>query len=141
MNADHYQALSAAARRVVDISAQDGAFEADISQAIRIVLGDPRFYPDVYLHPNPTGVLVDPESKRHVRFGAGGPGGGDFMGMLAPTGRHLEAEIKRRSPAGRQSEEQRQRQALVERFGGAYRVLRSVDDAEQWIRDLRGGKQ
>lgn len=139
MNREHYEALPPKVREIVDRSARPRAYERDISLAIDLVLGDRRFYPDVHLHPNETGVLVDPETKRHVRFGAGGKGGGDFMGIFAPSGRHIEAEVKRREPRGEQSEEQRDRERLVTAFGGSYRVLRSVEDAEQWIRELREG--
>lgn len=140
MNREHYEALTAAERRIVDAAARAGALERDISKAIDLVLGDRRFYPDVLLHPNETGVLVDAKTNRHVRFGAGGKGGGDFIGMFRRadgTALFIEAEIKRRTASSKQSQDQIDRQALVESMGGSYRVLRSVEDAEQWIAELR----
>lgn len=143
MNREHYESLSKQAKRVVDRASEDRAYERDISLAIDLVLGDRRFYPDVHLHPNETGVLVDPKTEQYVRFGAGGKGGGDFMGIFRRSdgiGLHIEAEIKRRNPRGEQSQDQILREQLVSEFGGSYRVLRSVEDAEAWIRELRGAK-
>ncbi len=138
MNREHYEALSAQARRVVDLARAEHAPERDISRGIDLVLGDRRFYPDVALHPNETGVLVDPNANRHVRFGAGGKGGGDFIGIFKTNsgfGLFIEAEIK--TKRGFQSTDQKTREQLVTAFGGSYRVLRSIEDAEQWIRELR----
>lgn len=140
MNREHYEALCEKHREAVDRAAEQGASEADISHAIDIVLGDRRFYPDVHLHPNETGVLVDPEKGRHVRFGAGGKGGGDFIGIFKRAdsiGLFIEAEIKRRDSRSQQSHDQRVREQLVRSFGGSYKVLRSVEDAERWIASLR----
>lgn len=140
MNREHYEALSPAVRREIDASTRPSALEREVSRAIELVLGDRRFYPDVHLHPNETGVLVDPNTSRYVRFGAGGKGGGDFMGIFRTAGGlglHIEAEIKRPTSSSRQSQEQLDREQLVTAMGGSYRVLRSVEDAEQWIAELR----
>jgi hypothetical protein len=142
LNEAHFQSLPAPAKRIVVESHDDRAHESKISKAIEIVLGDRRYYPDVALHPNETGVLVDPQTTRYVRFGAGGKGGGDFIGIFKRAdgiGLFIEAEIKRKRASSVQSEDQRARERLVTAFGGSYRVLRSVEDAERWIADLRGG--
>lgn len=142
MNPEHYAALSRPVQSIVLASEEPRATEAQISKAIDLVIGDLRFYPDVRLHPNETGVLVDPNAQRHVRFGAGGKGGGDFIGIYRRVdglGLFIEAEIKRPHSSSKQSEEQINREQLVLAMGGSYRVLRSVVDAEQWIADLRRG--
>lgn len=138
MNREHYEALNRKVRAAVDQAEQPGAIEAQISRAIDLVLGDRRFYPDVCLHPNETGVLVDPNTQRYVRFGAGGKGGGDFIGIFRSArglGIFIEAEIKRATT--KQSIEQQVREQLVNSMGGSYRVLRSVEDAESWVSELR----
>jgi hypothetical protein len=58
-----------------------------------------------------------------VRFGI--PGQADLTGLL-PGGVRLEVEVK--GAAGRQTEEQRAFQRMIERFGGVYVLARSVDD-------------
>lgn len=71
----------------------------------------------------------------HVRFGV--PGQADISGILA-GGRRLEIEVKR--PDGRQSEQQRRFQAMVERFGGVYILARSVGDVRSAL-DKALGKE
>lgn len=68
-----------------------------------------------------------------VRFGVGGPGGADLIG-LSYTGQFLALEIK--TPTGRQSPEQRTYEHLVQRLNGTYRILRSVEDARALLTDL-----
>jgi hypothetical protein len=69
--------------------------ELEIQDAIRLELGNPEKYPDVWLTRNNVGVLQDKDG-RHVRYGLG-PGSGDLVGMFTcADGRALwiEAEIK-----------------------------------------------
>ena len=61
--------------------------------------------------------------NRVIRFGV--PGQADLTGIL-PDGRRLEVEAK--SPDGRQTEEQRNFQRMIERFGGVFVLARSVED-------------
>ncbi len=61
--------------------------------------------------------------NRKVRFGI--PGQADITGIL-PDGRRLEIEVK--SATGRQSEEQKKFQAMIERFGGLYILAYSPED-------------
>ena len=63
---------------------------------------------------------------RVVRFGV--PGQADLTGIL-PGGRRLEIEVK--STDGRQTEEQRNYQRMIERFGGVYVLARSVEDVRR----------
>lgn len=65
---------------------------------------------------------------RIVRFGL--PGQADLTGIL-PGGLRLEIEVK--GAAGRQTEEQRAFQRMIERFGGVYVLARSVQDVWQAI--------
>lgn len=68
-----------------------------------------------------------------VKFGVGGPGGSDFVGTY--RGRALYVEIK--TPTGRQSPDQKTFQGKVERHGAIYRILRSVEDAQAFLQELR----
>lgn len=79
---------------------------------------------DIRLWRANTGAAVS--GRRVVRFGV--PGQADLTGIL-PGGTRLEIEVK--SPTGRQSEEQRDYQHLIERFGGVYVLARSVADVER----------
>ena len=68
-------------------------------------------------------VLAARMGNRFVR--AGVPGQADLTGIL-PDGRRLEVETK--SATGRQTEDQRNFQRMIERFGGVYVLARSVED-------------
>jgi hypothetical protein len=63
-----------------------------------------------------------------VKFGT--PGAADLSGLLR-DGRRLEVEVK--TSKGRQSEQQRKFQAMIERFGGVYILARNADDAEAQV--------
>lgn len=67
-----------------------------------------------------------------VRFGT--PGQGDISGLKLPSGRRLEIECK--AARGRQSEEQKSFQRMVERFGGLYVLARAVDDVDRALAAL-----
>jgi hypothetical protein len=107
--------------------------ELQIQDAIRLELGNPKRYPGLVLWRNNVGVLQDKDG-RFVRYGVGSPGGADLIGIFC--GRFIAAEIKTYS--GKQTEEQKRFQAIVEERGGAYAVLRSVDEARAWISSLKG---
>jgi len=62
--------------------------------------------------------------KRFVRFGVKGQA--DLTGVMLPGGRRIEIEVK--APTGRQSREQRDFQAMIEKFNGVYILARSVAD-------------
>ncbi len=66
--------------------------------------------------------------RRVVRFGV--PGQADLTGIL-PGGIRLEVEVK--AADGRQTEEQRNYQRMIERFGGVYVLARSVEDVQNAI--------
>jgi hypothetical protein len=96
--------------------------ESILQDKIRLALGR---IPGLCLWRNNCGY----DGERRVRYGVGSPGGADLIGLY--NGRFVAVEIK--TPSGRQSEDQRRFQALVEAKGGEYVILRSVEDAESWI--------
>lgn len=65
----------------------------------------------------------------HMSFGV--PGCADVSGLMSPTGRRLEIECK--SETGRQSEAQRNFQAMIEAMGGLYLLVRRVEDLYPWF--------
>lgn len=103
--------------------------ESEIQDDVRLALGSD---PDLVLWRNNIG-LAWMRNGSPVRFGVGGPGGSDLVGVF--RGRAVFIELK--TPIGRQSKEQRQFQQLVERKGGIYVVIRSVEDARAWLSALR----
>jgi hypothetical protein len=62
-----------------------------------------------------------------VKFGVRGQG--DLSGIIMPSGRRLEIEVK--TPTGRQSDEQRNFGAMITKFGGLYVLARSVADVDR----------
>lgn len=100
--------------------------ESQLQDLIRLALGRA---PDLLLYRNNIGF--DPE--RRVRYGVGGPGGADLIGIF--RGRFVAVEIK--TVVGKQSDEQREFEALVNARGGTYVVLRSVEDALAWLEHMR----
>lgn len=110
--------------------------EREIQDAVRLELGDPTKYPLV-LWRNNTGVMVDKDNRR-VAFGCGGKGGADLLGIWTHAngvGQFVAIELK--TPKTKQTQEQRDYQALVESRGGVYAVIRSVDEAKQWAESMR----
>lgn len=61
----------------------------------------------------------------------GTPGEGDIFGLLAPRGCAIWLEAK--TGKATQSENQKNFQATVERYGGQYHVFRSVEQAIQIV--------
>lgn len=70
---------------------------------------------------NTGAIVID---NRLVRFGV--PGQADITGLLIPSGRRIEIEVK--DAKGRQRESQKKFQAMIEKAGGIYILARSVDD-------------
>lgn len=99
--------------------------ESQLQDEIRLALGR---VPALVLWRNNCGY----DAQRHVRYGVGSPGGADLIGLH--NGRFLAVEIK--TQTGRQSDEQRRFQQLVESKGGIYKILRSVDEARAWLETL-----
>lgn len=106
--------------------------ESEIQDAVRLELGDVRKYPELVLWRNNVGQMIDADGRRVV-FGVGGKGAADLLGMWA--GRFVAIELK--TDKGKQTDEQRAFEQLVQRKGGVYVVLRSVEDAREWAAEMR----
>jgi hypothetical protein len=102
--------------------------ESQLQDAVRLALGAD---PELLLLRNNIGKAEI--RGRWVAYGVGGPGGADLIGIF--RGRFVAVEIK--TATGRQSPEQRMFQQLVERKGGVYVVLRSVEDAITWLESMK----
>lgn len=72
-------------------------------------------------------VLI--RGARPVRFGL--PGSGDILGLAAPDGRFLSIECK--TLTGDQAEQQGRFQAMVERHGGIYVLVRDPSEAAELV--------
>lgn len=100
--------------------------ESELQDLIRMALN----HPDACFWRNNIGVA---ERNGHmIRFGVGGPGGADLIGIF--RGRFVAIEIK--TPTGRQSGEQKTFETLVTSKQGLYVILRSVDEARALIQQL-----
>ena len=67
-------------------------------------------------------------NRRVVRFGI--PGQADLTGILY-DGRRVEIEIK--SATGRQTQDQKNFQAIIEKFNGIYILARSINDVYEQL--------
>ena len=67
-------------------------------------------------------------NRRVVRFGI--PGQADLTGILY-DGRRIEIEIK--SATGHQTQDQKNFQAIIERFNGVYILARSITDVYEQL--------
>lgn len=101
--------------------------EAALIRAVQVTFGA---RPNLRIWRNNTGAFGTED--RFVRFGL--EGSADFLGILGPSGRFLAIECK--SPSGRQTDQQKAFQAMVERFGGVYILARSTDDVEAALREV-----
>lgn len=111
--------------------------EVEIQDRIRLELGDVERYPEIVLWRNNTGQMIDKDNRRVV-FGCGGKGAADLIGMWTHTdGRAQFVALEVKTPIGRLSPEQKLYQQLIERKGGVYAVVRSVEDARAWVDAMR----
>lgn len=94
--------------------------EADVQRAILLECCDA-----CDLMRNNVGVAHEPDG-RVVRYGVGGPGGADLIGVVRATGRFIAVECK--SPTGRTSPEQDLFLSRVRRSGGIAVVARCPQD-------------
>ncbi|MGE0206104.1 MAG: hypothetical protein AB7E70_19660 [Hyphomicrobiaceae bacterium] len=106
--------------------------ESEIQDAVRLELGDVRKYPELVLWRNNVGQMIDKDGRRVV-FGVGGKGAADLLGLW--SGRFVAIELK--TDRGRQTDEQRRFELLIQSKGGVYVVLRSVEEARQWAASMR----
>ena len=79
----------------------------------------------------------DPVNRPQVRIAYGlGVGSADLVGLVITNPAiFLAVEIK--TPVGRLSKEQKAWGATIEKLGGIYRVIRSVEEAEKFVEWLR----
>lgn len=116
--------------------------ETKIQNACLLATGK---HPDVLAWRQQSGVFRSMDGDRVVRVGD--PGMAD-LGMIVPVviepwmvgmtiGAAVQPEIKTRR--GRQAEDQHDWQAAVARAAGVYRLLRSADDMQRLIADVRSG--
>lgn len=73
----------------------------------------------------------DGKTKGLVRFGV--PGQADISGIMQGG---MRIEIEAKTATGRQSDDQKRWQAMIEKFGGAYCLARSVDDVRMFLAGL-----
>ena len=104
--------------------------EQAIVNGILLMVGA-KFPSTVRLWRNNTGALKD-GNGRVVKFGC--PGSPDLLGVIRP-GFFLGIEVKDRT---RQSEQQKNFQAMVGSMGGIYLLVHSVEEAERELL-IRGG--
>jgi hypothetical protein len=71
------------------------------------------------------------DEKRKIRYGLTA-GTADYIGLY--QGRYIEVELK--TPRGRQSADQIAHESLINRLGGIYAIVRSVEDARQLLARL-----
>lgn len=104
--------------------------EQAIVNGILLMVGT-KFPNTIRLWRNNTGALKD-TTGRLIKFGC--PGSPDLLGIMRP-GLFVGIEVKDRT---RQSEQQKNFQAMVGSMGGIYLLVHSVDEAEEELR-RRGG--
>jgi hypothetical protein len=75
-------------------------------------------------------VLVAKDKTGRV-LRAGVTGQADISGILAPSGRRVEVEVK--TATGRQSPDQKRWQTMIEAHGGIYILARSTDDVARGL--------
>jgi hypothetical protein len=74
--------------------------------------------------------LAITKDGRTMRYGL--PGQADIAGVI--RGQHVEIEVK--TPGGRQSRQQGHWQRAIERAGGTYLLVRSVEEAVSALESL-----
>lgn len=99
-----------------------------------LLIAIPREFPQCRVwRNNRVDALVPGAGGRIRRVQAGIDGQADLSGVMAPSGRRVEIEVK--AGRDRQSDAQKAFQKMITEFGGIYIVARSV---EQCIEELGG---
>lgn len=98
--------------------------EAQIQQEILLYLGTRT---DLRAWRSNAGAAIG--QRGLIRFGLQGQA--DISGLMLPEGRRIEIEVK--TDRGRQSEQQRKFQRMIEKHGGLYVVARSVEDVREGL--------
>jgi len=112
--------------------------ETTLQQNIRLAVGQRS---DVRLFRNNTGTLPDPRTGRPIQFGLA-RGSADLIGIKQVTitpdmvgqtiGQFVSLEVK--TPTGRVTPQQRNWLTMVRKFGGLAGVVRSIRDADDFLR-------
>jgi hypothetical protein len=102
--------------------------ETDLVKAVLLRVGSIR---GVRVWRNNTGALRD-HAGRMVSFGL--KGSADITGIIGPNGKRLEIECK--TAKGKQTAEQSLFQAMIEKEGGVYLLVRSADEAIEKLEQL-----
>ena len=103
-----------------------GKEETEIQNAIRVALSEIGI-----VRRNNVGTFITPYG---APIAIGIPGESDLT-LFCHGGRTIFIEVK--TPTGRQSKQQKRFQAAVERLGFEYKIMRSVEDAEEFIKNVR----
>jgi hypothetical protein len=98
--------------------------EAEIQAEILLALGS---RPDIRLWRSNAGMAVPLGGSRPVRYGVNGQA--DISGIMRVGGVGVRLEVEVKAAAGRQSEDQRRFQAMIEAMGGIYILARSASEA------------
>jgi len=102
--------------------------ESTIVREILIELGNE---PDFRIWRNNTGALSD-TTGRVVRYGLS-PGSADLIGILAPHGRFIAFEVKTDDKRSKQTADQVSWGKVITEMGGVYVVVRSKEEARNWL--------
>lgn len=103
-----------------------GKAETEIQNDIRVALSELGI-----VRRNNVGTFITPYG---APIAIGIPGESDLT-LFCHGGRTIFIEVK--TPTGRQSKQQKRFQAAVERLGFEYKIMRSVEDAEEFIKNVR----
>ncbi len=103
-----------------------GKAETEIQNDIRVALSELGI-----VRRNNVGTFITPYG---APIAIGLPGESDLT-LFGAGGKTVFIEIKTKS--GRQSKQQKRFQAAVERLGFEYKIMRSVEDAEEFIKNVR----
>jgi len=91
--------------------------------------------PDVLVWNNPTGMFTPYDRPLSPPVRCGIPGQADILAVVGPRGRLVGIECK--TGSGTQSEAQKSWQNALERRGGVYGVVRSVEDAINLVQSAK----
>lgn len=102
--------------------------EGDLKRQVEAVL---KHYPRLMFWPNNTGSVM----RYGVRVKYGHLGSGDFLGLIAPSGRMVAIETKTKK--GVQSPDQIKFQREFEAHGGWYILCREMDDLKPLLEVIK----
>lgn len=107
--------------------ANHSAAHSNLLNSILLALGR---HSDVLIWKTQNGTFRAMDNPSRI-VKTGNPGSSDIFAVVAPSGRFVSIEVK--TGSGVQSDAQKCWQASVERRGGIYGVVRSIEDALKLI--------